>query len=134
MADSDASVPTAGEPANGPATRAPRRVRPEGLIYGVDDIPPAGRLVLLGLQQVLVIATYLVRVVLVVRAARAPAAVARSAISPGVVALGIGAAAQAVRWGPVGSGYLAPPVFSAVYLHPSLAAASAGGLPLVYGM
>lgn len=50
------------------------------------------------------------------------------------VAIAIGIAQQALPVGPVGSGYLAPPVFSATYLGPSVLAAALGGLPLVYGM
>jgi xanthine permease XanP len=36
--------------------------------------------------------------------------------------------------GPVGSGFLGPPAFSAVYLAPSVLAAEIGGMPLVFGM
>jgi xanthine permease XanP len=108
--------------------------RPESLTYAVGDVPPLGKLVLLGLQQTLVIAIYLVMVAVVVHAARAPAAVAQSAISLGMLALAIAAVLQALWKGPVGSGYLAPSVISAVYLHPSLTAVTVGGLPLVFGM
>lgn len=41
---------------------------------------------------------------------------------------------QALPHGPIGSGFLAPPVFSATYLGPSVMAAELGGLPLVLGM
>ncbi len=109
-------------------------VRPNNLTYAVDEVPPLGKLILLGLQQVLVIGIYLVMVVIVVRAAGAPDAVARSAVSLGMVALGIAAILQALRKGPIGSGYLAPPVVSAVYLHPSLSAVAHGGLALTFGM
>lgn len=54
--------------------------RPDNLIFAVDDLPPAGKLVLLGLQQVCLIAIYLVIEVIVIRAARAPHAVAQSAV------------------------------------------------------
>jgi hypothetical protein len=33
---------------------------PDGLAYGVDDVPPPAKLLLLGLQQTLVLAMYLV--------------------------------------------------------------------------
>jgi NCS2 family nucleobase:cation symporter-2 len=108
--------------------------RPESLTYAVDDVPPLAKLVLLGLQQTLVIAIYLVMAAVIVRAARAPAAVAQSAISLGMLALAVAAVLQALWKGPVGSGYLAPSVISAVYLHPSLTALTVGGLPLVFGM
>ena len=61
-------------------------------------------------------------------------AVAQSAVSLGLFAMGLSAGLQALPRGPVGSGYLAPPVLSAIYLPPSLVAVAAGGLPLVFGM
>jgi xanthine permease XanP len=108
--------------------------RPNPLTYAVDQVPPLAKLLLLGLQQTLVIAIYLVMVTIVVRAAGAPAAVAQSAVSLGMLALAVAAVLQALWKGPVGSGYLAPSVISAVYLHPSLSALTLGGLPLVFGM
>jgi NCS2 family nucleobase:cation symporter-2 len=108
--------------------------RPDSLTYGVDDVPPLAKLLLLGLQQTLVVAMYLVMVAIVVRAAGAPTAVAQSAVSLGMLALAVAAVLQALWKGPVGSGYLAPSVISAVYLYPSLTALTIGGLPLVFGM
>jgi xanthine permease XanP len=107
---------------------------PDNLTYAVDDVPPLPELIFLGLQQVMVISIYLVMVAIVVRAAGTPAEVAQSAVSLGMLALAIGVVLQALWKGPLGSGYLAAPVFSAVYLHPSLAAVAMGGLPLVFGM
>jgi hypothetical protein len=63
--------------------------RPDTLIYAVAEYPPLGTTLFLGLQQVSLMAIYLVM---------------------------------------VGSGYLAPPVISAIYLSPSLLAVKAGGL------
>ena len=103
--------------------------RPDSLTYAVDDVPPLAKLLLLGLQQTLVVAMYLVMVAIVVRAAGAPAAVAQSAVSLGMLALAVAAVLQALWKGPVGSGYLAPSVISAVYLYPSLTALTMGGLP-----
>jgi xanthine permease XanP len=108
--------------------------RPDSLTYAVDDVPPLAKLLVLGLQQALVLAIYLVMVAVVVRAAGAPTAVAQSAVSMGMLALAVGAVLQALWKGPVGSGYLAPSVISAVYLYPSLTAVTLGGLPLVFGM
>ena len=101
--------------------------RPDSLTYAVDDVPPLTKLILLGLQQTLVISIYLVMVAIVVRAAGAPAAMAQSAVSLGMLALAAAAVLQALWKGPVGSGYLAPAVISAVYLHPSLTAIALGG-------
>jgi xanthine permease XanP len=41
---------------------------------------------------------------------------------------------QSIRRGPDGSGYPAPPVFSAIYIGPAVLAAGTGGLPAVFGM
>lgn len=88
--------------------------RPDSLTYAAEDVPPPAKLVLLGLQQTLVVAMYLVMVAIVVRAAGAPAAVAQSAVSLGMLALAVSAVLQALWKGPVGLGYLAPSVISAV--------------------
>jgi NCS2 family nucleobase:cation symporter-2 len=50
------------------------------------------------------------------------------------LALGVATLLQACRHGGIGSGFLAPAVFTAAYLPPSLAAAHAGRLGLVFGM
>ena len=50
------------------------------------------------------------------------------------VGLAIGTVLQGLPRGPIGSGFLAPPVFSAIFLAPSVLAAQTGGMPLVFGM
>ncbi len=107
--------------------------RPPNLIYAVDDVPPPFKLAVLGLQQVCLISIYLVLMVIVVQRAGASPEVARRTLSLAMLALGAGAVLQGLR-GPVGSGYLAPPVLSAIYLQASLMAVTVGGLPLVFGM
>jgi hypothetical protein len=89
--------------------------RPDALIYAVGETPPLAPTLFLGLQQAALMAIYLVMVVIVVRQAGASAQVAQSAV-------GISAGLQAIAKGPVGSGYLAPPVISAIYLAPSVLA------------
>jgi NCS2 family nucleobase:cation symporter-2 len=108
--------------------------KPADLAYGVQEVPPPPVLWLAALQHVAVLGMLMVFPVLVARQAGAPPAVAAQILSAGVLALGIGTALQALTRGPVGSGYLAPTGFQAVYLGPSIAAAQAGGLPLVFGM
>src|SRR5262245_9991834 len=105
--------------------------RPEDLIYAVGDRPPWPRLCLLGARQAILASVYLVLVVVVARAAGASNRVALDMVSLGMIALALSAMLQAIWKGPIGSGYLAPPVFSAIYLGPSLLAAKAGGLPAV---
>ncbi|WP_119268357.1 uracil-xanthine permease family protein [Taklimakanibacter deserti] len=104
---------------------------PANITIGVDDVPPPIQLVLLALQYAFLLCVYLVLVVIVVRAAGVDPETARSVVSMAMIASAIGTALQALHRGPIGSGYLAPPVFSAIYLGPSILAAKAGGLPAV---
>ncbi|MBV8672404.1 MAG: hypothetical protein JOZ33_03130, partial [Acidobacteriaceae bacterium] len=121
----------------GVADRPPRRdrhERPPDLIYGLDDRPPLAHLILLGAQHVAVICPYLVFVALIAQASGASAAVASHAVGLGMIAIAFATLLQAHRLGPVGSGYLAPPVVSAIYFASALHAAQRGGLGLVCGM
>jgi NCS2 family nucleobase:cation symporter-2 len=108
--------------------------RPSELVYAVDERPPWPQLVVLGLQHTSLICVYLVLIPIIARAAKAPHDVMLDAISLGMIALAIAAVLQALRAGPLGSGYLAVPVYSAIYLGPAVMAAKAGGLPAVFGM
>ena len=108
--------------------------KPADLAYGVDERPPRSVLWLTALQHVGVLALVMVFPLLVSRAAGASPTVAAQILSAGMLALGLATIAQARTYGPIGSGYLAPTGFQAVYLGPSLVAAQAGGLPLVFGM
>lgn len=112
----------------------PKATRPKDLIYALDERPPPAQLLVLGFQHVAYIVPYLVIIALVVRAAGESLDVAHNALSLGMIAIGIMTMLQSVRLGPMGSGFLAPPVVSAIYLPPSLDAAHAGGLALVCGM
>jgi len=108
--------------------------RPANLEYSVDEQPPPEQIVLLGIQFAVIISVYLVIIVIIVRAAGVSQDVATSAVSAGMIALALGTALQALPRGPIGSGFLGPPVFSAIYLGPSLLAARIGGLPAVFAM
>jgi xanthine permease XanP len=110
------------------------RIRPPGLLYALDEWPPPMRLALLGVQYGFMGATYLILVAIVLRSARLPADESVDLIAIACVALGVGTVLQALPRGPVGSGFLAPPVYSATYLAPSVLAAQIGGMPLVFGM
>ena len=108
--------------------------RPPNLLYAVDEWPPPLRLALLGLQYAVMAAIYLILVAIILRHARAAEASRVDAMGIACIGLAIGTALQALPRGPIGSGFLAPPVFSAVYLAPSVLAAQRGGMPLVFGM
>ena len=113
---------------------SPTVTRPEDLIYGVDELPPWPRLIFLGAQHAVLMSVYLVLTVIVFRSADASHAATLSALSLGMIALAISTILQAIWQGPVGSGYLAPPVFSAIYIGPAVFAAETGGLPAVFAM
>ncbi|MCC7276213.1 MAG: xanthine permease, partial [Alphaproteobacteria bacterium] len=106
-----------------------------GLAYGVEDRVPPLTLVLNALQHLAIITPIgLVFPTLVARAAGAAPDTAESVLAASLVALGIGSILMCARTRVFGSGFLAPSVFTAAYLPASLAAAAAGGLPLVFGM
>jgi xanthine permease XanP len=108
--------------------------RPVELIYALDERPPWLQLLVLGLQHVAVICPYLVMVVLVVEAAKLPHDTAQSALGLAMIAVAVMTILQSLRVGYVGSGYLCPPVVSAIYLPSSMAAAASFGFPAVCGM
>ena len=125
------------EPSKQIAASPPRReqhLRPPDLIYGLDEGPPLARLILLGAQHVAVICPYLVFATLITQAAGASTAVASHVVGLGMIAIALATLLQEHRLGPAGSGYLAPPVVSAVYFASALEAAHRGGLALVCGM
>jgi xanthine permease XanP len=108
--------------------------RPKDLIYALDERPPAPQLLALGFQHASVICPYLVMVALVAGEAKLTQEAARNAMGLAMIAVGFLTILQSLRLGRVGSGYLCPPVVSAIYLPSSMAAASAFGFPVVCGM
>ncbi len=108
--------------------------KPSDLIYGVDDVPPPARLVAIGFQYAILLSVYLIIVVLVARAAKASPEVTTDLVSFALIAAAIGTTLQAWNGRLFGSGFLAPPVYSAIYFGPAILAAKIGGLPAVAGM
>jgi xanthine permease XanP len=90
--------------------------RPKDLIYARDEKPPTIPLIAVGFQHVAVICPYLVMVALVVGAAKLPQEAARNAMGLAMISVAFLTVLQSLRLGPVGSGYLCPPVVSAIYL------------------
>ena len=112
----------------------PGRRRPEGLVYAVDERPPAGHLVLLGLQHMAVVTSSLVIPLLVARAAGVDPASLPGILAMSMLAIGIASLIQAFPLGRFGSGYLVPGFCSVNYFPASMLAASTGGMPLVFGL
>ncbi len=108
--------------------------KPLGLIYGVDDVPPLPVTLLNAAQQVAVVLINIVYPILIFRFANVEPAVITQLLAVGIVVLGVGTFIQALRVGPVGSGYLCPATFTATYFAPSILAIKTGGLSLVFGM
>jgi NCS2 family nucleobase:cation symporter-2 len=108
--------------------------KPANIVYGLEDTPPMLVTVMNGLQNVGVIAINLVYPLLVFRALNLSIDAVASLLSAGMLVLGVATFLQALRLGPVGSGFMCPATFSATYLAPSLLAARSGGLALVFGM
>jgi len=108
--------------------------RPVELIYALEERPPWPHLLALGFQHVAVICPYLVMVALVAEAAKLPREAAQSAVGLSMIAVAFMTVLQSLRLRLVGSGYLCPPVVSAIYLPSSLAAASSFGISAVCGM
>ncbi|HQR53029.1 MAG TPA: solute carrier family 23 protein [Burkholderiales bacterium] len=104
------------------------------MIYGVNDTPPQIVTLLNGLQHVGLIAIYLVYPLLVFRLAGTAPGVIANLLAIAMLVLGVATFLQVLRLGPFGSGYMCPSTFTAIYLSPSLVAATIGGLPLVFGM
>jgi xanthine permease XanP len=108
--------------------------KPANLIYGVDDKPPWTVSFILGLQHVFTMSSTLVLPVIIAREIGAGFDVVQSLVCFSMIAAGLGTALQAIRRGPVGSGYLCPNLCGPSYLSVSVEAAWLGGLPLMHGM
>lgn len=110
------------------------RKRPHNLIYSVDDRPRALILVVQGLQHASIASVSLLLPLIVARAAGLPEESLPSLISFSMLAIALATLLQARSTYGFGAGYLIPGFCSGNYLSASVAAAQAGGMPLVYGM
>jgi xanthine permease XanP len=108
--------------------------KPASLVYGVEETPPRLVTFISAIQHVGVIAIFMIYPLIIGREAGVPADVLSNMLRIGMLALAVAALLQALPRGPVGSRLLAPPIFTGVYLAPSLLAAQMGGMPLVWGM
>jgi NCS2 family nucleobase:cation symporter-2 len=108
--------------------------KPVNIIYGVDDTPPPLVTLLSGVQLVGLISVYLLIPLAVCREAGLAPSIVQNILSLSMLGLALGTTLQAFRRGPVGSGFLAPTIFTSAFLPASLLAARMGGMALVSGM
>jgi xanthine permease XanP len=108
--------------------------KPDTIIYGSEEKPPALELLTLTIQNVLVLSIFLLAPVLVARAAHLPIKQAGDFISLTMIGLGLSTFLQVRRWGPVGSGLLAIPTTSSNWVPACLIAVREGGMPMVAGL
>jgi NCS2 family nucleobase:cation symporter-2 len=108
--------------------------KPANLVYGVEETPPTSVLVISAIQHVGVIAIFLIYPLIIGHSAGAPADEIANVLRFGMIALAVAVLLQALPRGPVGSRFLAPSIFTGIFLAPSVMAAKAGGFPLVWGM
>src|SRR5258705_12216741 len=108
--------------------------KPANLVYGVEEAPPLLVTLVSAVQHVGVIAIFMVYPLIIGREAGVSADQLANILRMGMLALAIAVLLQALPRGPVGSRFLAPSIFTGVYLAPSLLAVKVGGVPLVWGL
>jgi NCS2 family nucleobase:cation symporter-2 len=107
--------------------------KPDNVVYGLDDKPPATVVVITALQHICILAVSMSYPLIVLRSAGFSFNDVINVLQIGMIAPAVGTALQAWR-GPLGGGYLAPAGYSGVYISASVVALKVGGLPLVWGM
>jgi NCS2 family nucleobase:cation symporter-2 len=100
----------------------------------VEDVPPASVMVLMSLQHALAMSSTLILPVVLVQEIGGTQVTAVAFVQGSMLAGGLGTILQALRRGPVGSGYLCPSLTGPAFVPATLLAAKAGGLSLVCGM
>ena len=108
--------------------------KPANITFGAEEAPPLLVTLVSAVQHVGVVAIFIIYPLIVSRAAGVSAEEISNIIRMGMLVLAIAVLLQALPKGPVGSRFLAPSIFTGVYLAPSLIAVKMGGMPLVWGM
>lgn len=110
--------------------------KPSNLLYGLNERPPLGVTIALGLQHVFILFISLIFPAIIVNllGPGIDPHSARSFVSLSMIAGGALTILQAIRTKHFGSGYLCPAVCGPSYLSASILAVTAGGLPLLLGM
>jgi xanthine permease XanP len=108
--------------------------RPPTLIYSVEDKPPLGTSILLGVQHVFVISVGWVFVIVIVTGMGGTPEQAEQVIQFSMLASGVATILQARSNSTLGSGYLCPISCGPAYISASILAGKTGGFPLIFGM
>src|SRR3984893_8472593 len=108
--------------------------RPPNLIYAVDEVPPVAILIVSAIQHVAVMAITLIFPLILAREANLSNTQTLDLVSLSMLGLGVATVCLSIRSHFIGSGYLCPAAYTAIYLGPSLFAFRRGGLELVFGM
>jgi NCS2 family nucleobase:cation symporter-2 len=108
--------------------------KPANLLYGVDDIPPVRICILLAIQHIFFLTAGLIVVSIALRQIGCPTATIQNVVSMSMIAGGIATILQALKKGPVGSGYLCTEGTDPSFISVSVLAGATGGLSLIFGM
>ena len=108
--------------------------KPANLIYGVDEKPPFGALLLLGMQHIFLMSSTLLLPVVLVTEIGGSFEEVRNVVALTMIACGVGTMLQALRMKYFGSGFLCPNLCGPNFFLASMEAAWIGGLPLMRGM
>lgn len=108
--------------------------RPPDLIYAVDETPPRAIVVVSAMQHIALMAITLIFPIILARETNLTGTQFLDFVSLSMLGLGVATVCFCVRAKYLGSGYLCPAAYTAIYLGPSLFALRQGGLPLVFGM
>ena len=108
--------------------------RPAGVIYWVDEKPPAFELAMLAVQHIFLMSSTLVLPVVLVTEIGGGFDQVRAVVALTMIACGLGTIVQAMRWRGIGSGFLCPNLCGPNFFGASVEAAWLGGLPLMRGM
>lgn len=108
--------------------------RPSNLIYANDEPVPRLSLIVLGLEHAALLVASLAATILFAQAIGAGPSQTEALVNVGLIAGGLASILQAYPRFGVGSGYFCLHTSSFIYFQPSVLAAGAGGLSLVFGM
>ncbi len=102
--------------------------------YSLNQVPPAGHLIVLSLQHVLLMFVSIALPIIFTSQISESTEFGATLVTFSMLAAGLGSIVQSVGLPFIGSGYLCPNVCGPSYFSVSLSAAWMGGLPLMRGM